>query len=66
VDPKVDKDEEMDFQDAKRTLNSIYDHSDSESSADKHRKVLHIMFGAPGRFPPITSSSRGGSGWACP
>jgi hypothetical protein len=37
-------DEEMEFQDTKRVLKAIYGHSDSESSAGKHCKMLHIMF----------------------
>jgi hypothetical protein len=45
VDPKEDKDEAMEFQNAKRVLKDIYDHSDSDSSTNKHRKVLHIMYG---------------------
>jgi hypothetical protein len=36
----------MDFQNAKRAIKVIYDHSnsDSESSNNKHRKQLHIMY----------------------
>jgi hypothetical protein len=35
----------MEFQDAKRALKAIYGHSDSESSDNEHRKMLHVMFG---------------------
>jgi hypothetical protein len=35
----------MEFQDAKRALKVVYDHSDSDSSTDEHRKQLHIMYG---------------------
>jgi hypothetical protein len=43
VDPEEDKEEEMEYQDAKRTLKAVYDHSDSNT--DEHHKVLHVMFG---------------------
>jgi hypothetical protein len=43
--PKEEKDDEMAFQNAKREMKAIYDHSDSESSDNDHRKALHIMFG---------------------
>jgi hypothetical protein len=43
ADPEEDKEEKMEYQDAKRTLKAVYDHSDS--STDEHHKVLHIMFG---------------------
>jgi hypothetical protein len=33
-----EKDEEMAFQDAKRALKAIYDHSDSDSSTDERFK----------------------------
>jgi hypothetical protein len=39
-----DKDEEMAFQDAKRALKAIYDHSNSNSSTDERRKQLHVMY----------------------
>jgi proline dehydrogenase len=39
-----DKDEEMEFQDAKRALKAIYDHSYSDSSTNKHRKTLYFMY----------------------
>jgi hypothetical protein len=44
---KVDKekDEEMQFQDAKRVLKAVYGNSDSESSDNECRKALHVMFG---------------------
>jgi hypothetical protein len=45
VDPEEDKDKEMEFQDAKRALKTFYNHSNSESSANEHRKMLHVMFG---------------------
>jgi hypothetical protein len=45
VDPQEEKDAEMEFQDAKRALKVVYGHSDSESSDNEHRKVLHVMFG---------------------
>jgi hypothetical protein len=32
------------FQDARRALKAVYGHSDSESSDNEHRKVLHVMF----------------------
>jgi hypothetical protein len=41
----VEKDEEMEFQNAKRALKAIYGHSDFESSDKEHHKALHIMFG---------------------
>jgi hypothetical protein len=34
----------MEFQDAKRTLKTVYGHFDSESRDNEHRKALHIMF----------------------
>jgi hypothetical protein len=45
MDPQDEKDTEMEFQDAKRALKTIYGHFDSESSDNEHRKVLHVMFG---------------------
>jgi hypothetical protein len=44
---KVDKekDEEMEFQNAKKTLKMVYGNSDSESSDNECRKALHNMFG---------------------
>jgi hypothetical protein len=47
MDPKEDKDEEMVFQNAKREMKTIYDHSESESSDNERRKALHVMFRAP-------------------
>jgi hypothetical protein len=44
VDSQVEKDVEMEFQDAKRALKAFHGHSDSESSDNEHRKMLHIMF----------------------
>jgi hypothetical protein len=35
----------MEFQDAKRTLKTVYGHSDSESSDNERCKMLHVMFG---------------------
>jgi hypothetical protein len=35
----------MEFHDARRVLKAIYDHCDSESSDNEHRKMLHVMFG---------------------
>jgi hypothetical protein len=35
----------MEFQDSKGVLKVVYDHSDSDSNIDKHRKVLHVMYG---------------------
>jgi hypothetical protein len=34
----------MEFQDAKRALKAVYGHSDSESSDNERRRMLHIMF----------------------
>jgi hypothetical protein len=45
VDSQEEKDTEMKFQDAKRALKAVYSHSDSESSDNKRRKMLHVMFG---------------------
>jgi hypothetical protein len=44
VDPQEKKDIEMEFQDARRALKAVYGHSDSESSHNKRRKALHVMF----------------------
>jgi hypothetical protein len=44
VDPKEEKDEEMEFQNTKKVLKAMYGHSDSESSNNKHRKALHVVF----------------------
>jgi hypothetical protein len=35
----------MEFQDVKRTQKAIYGHSNSESSDNERRKMLHVMFG---------------------
>jgi hypothetical protein len=35
----------MEFQEAKRALKVVYSYSDSESSDNEHRKMLHVMFG---------------------
>jgi hypothetical protein len=45
VDSQEEKDAEMEFQDAKRALKAIYDHSDSKSSDNERCKTLHVMFG---------------------
>jgi hypothetical protein len=45
MDPKEEMDEEMAFQNTKRELKAIYDHSDSKSSDNECHKALHIMFG---------------------
>jgi hypothetical protein len=45
VDPQEEKDTEMEFQDAKRALNAVYGHSDSETSDNECHKALHVMFG---------------------
>jgi hypothetical protein len=44
VDSQEEKDEEIEFQDVKRALKTVYGHSDSESSDNEHRKTLHDMF----------------------
>jgi hypothetical protein len=44
VDSQEEKDAEIEFQDAKRALKSVYGHSDSESSDNERRKTLHVMF----------------------
>jgi hypothetical protein len=35
----------MSFQDAKRVLKAVYNHSDNDSRADEHCKQLHIIYG---------------------
>jgi hypothetical protein len=35
----------MEYQDAKRALKAVYDHSNSDSSIDQRRKTLHVMYG---------------------
>jgi hypothetical protein len=45
VNSQEQKDAEMEFQDAKWALKAVYDHFDSESSDNEHRKMLHVMFG---------------------
>jgi hypothetical protein len=40
------KDEELEYQDAKRALKEVYDHSDSDSSTDDHHKTLHVLYGS--------------------
>jgi hypothetical protein len=45
VDSQEEKDAEMECQEAKRAVKAIYGHSDSESSDNEHRKMLHVMFG---------------------
>jgi hypothetical protein len=41
-----DEEEEMEFQNAKRTIKVIYDHSNSdfESSDNEHHKNLHVTY----------------------
>jgi hypothetical protein len=36
--------EEMEFQNTKRAIKVIYDHSDSESNDNEHRKQLHVIY----------------------
>jgi hypothetical protein len=45
VDSQEQKGAEMEFQDAKRALKAVYGYSDSESSDNERRKMLHVMFG---------------------
>jgi hypothetical protein len=45
VNPREEKDVEMEFQDTRRALKAVYGHFDSESSDNKCHKVLHVMFG---------------------
>jgi hypothetical protein len=44
INPKEEKDVEMEFQDARRALKAVYDHFDSESSDNERCKALHVMF----------------------
>jgi hypothetical protein len=39
-----EKDDEMSFQDAKRVLKKVYDHSHSDTSTDERRKQPHVMY----------------------
>jgi hypothetical protein len=55
MDPEEEKDEEMVFQNDKREMKAVYDHSDSESNDNECRKVLHAMLGAPGTLHPSAS-----------
>jgi hypothetical protein len=48
LDSQEEKDVEMEFQDAKRALKAIYDHSDSKSSDNERCKTLHVMLEALG------------------
>jgi hypothetical protein len=48
VDSQEEKNAEMESQDAKRALKAVHGHSNSESSDNKHRKTLHVMFGGSG------------------
>jgi hypothetical protein len=41
-----DDEEEMVFQNAKRAIEVTNGHSDFESSDNKHRKQLHIIYGS--------------------
>jgi hypothetical protein len=52
VDPQEEKDTEMEFQDAKRALNAVYGHSDSETSDNECHKALHVMFGGSWAITP--------------
>jgi uncharacterized protein (DUF305 family) len=45
VDLEANKDEEMEFKNAKGALKAVYGHSESDSSTDEHRKMLHVMYG---------------------
>jgi hypothetical protein len=40
-----EKGEEMEFQDAKRVLKTVYGNFDSDSGDNERRKALHAMFG---------------------
>jgi hypothetical protein len=40
-----DDEEEMEFQNAKRAIKVIYDHSDFESSDNERRGMLHVIYG---------------------
>jgi hypothetical protein len=44
-DSEEDKEDRIGFQKAKRDLNVVYGHSNSESSDNEHRKMLYVMFG---------------------
>jgi hypothetical protein len=44
VDPEDNKDEEMEYKDTKKVVKVVYDHFDSDSSTDEHRKTLHVMY----------------------
>jgi hypothetical protein len=35
----------MEFQNTKRVLKAVYNHSASDSSTDEHHKMLHVMYG---------------------
>jgi hypothetical protein len=39
----MEKDEELEFQDAKRALKAVYGNSDSESSDNECSRTLHVM-----------------------
>jgi hypothetical protein len=45
VDLEANKGEEMEFKNAKGALKAVYGHSESDSSTDEHRKMLHVMYG---------------------
>jgi hypothetical protein len=45
VDPEEENDGDLGFHKAKKDLKAVYGHSDSESSDNKHRKMLYVMFG---------------------
>jgi hypothetical protein len=42
VNPEVEKEEEMEYQDAKRVQKAVYSHSDS--SGNERHKTLHVIF----------------------
>jgi hypothetical protein len=44
LDQEEDKDEEMEFQDPKWSLKAVYGHSNSDSSIDERRKMLHVIY----------------------
>jgi hypothetical protein len=56
MNPQEEKDIEMEFQDAKRALKAVYDHSESKSSGNEHRKALHVMFEGSWTLRPDASS----------
>jgi hypothetical protein len=56
VDPGVDKDDDLGFQQAKRDLKAVYDHSGSESSDNEHLRCSTSCSGALGTSPPNASS----------